>query len=139
MTATAVVIPCWNDGETVGDTVASARDQADELLVVDDGSTDPATLAVLERLRADGVGVLRVENGGPSAARMAGLAGTTAPYVFPLDADDELVPGALAALAHALDGHPRAANSSRCRPRSFVYSSACRAVLSSSIRPDRRR
>jgi hypothetical protein len=40
---------------------------------------------------------------------MAGVAATAAPYVFPLDADDVLVPGALAALAGALDEQDRLA------------------------------
>ena len=34
---------------------------------------------------------------------MAGVAATTAPFIFPLDADDVLLPGALAALAAVLD------------------------------------
>jgi hypothetical protein len=39
---------------------------------------------------------------------MAGVAATTAPYLLPLDADDELVPGAVAVLADALDAAPKA-------------------------------
>ena len=55
------------------------------------------------------VAVVRRENGGLSPARMTGVEATAAPYVFPLDADDMLVPGALAALADALDATPAAA------------------------------
>src|SRR5207248_979247 len=51
----------------------------------------------------------RQANAGLSAARMAGVAATSAPYVMPLDADDTLAPGALAALADALDAAPDAA------------------------------
>ena len=40
---------------------------------------------------------------------MTGVEATSAPYVFPLDADDAVVPGALAALADALDAVPGAA------------------------------
>jgi len=49
------------------------------------------------------VRVVRQENTGLSGARMAGVGATSAPYVMPLDADDELGPGTLAALADALD------------------------------------
>ncbi len=43
-----MVIPCYNDGSTLGDTVASVRAQEDcELVVVDDGSDDPDTGSVL--------------------------------------------------------------------------------------------
>jgi glycosyltransferase involved in cell wall biosynthesis len=54
--------------------------------------------------------VIRHErNRGVPAARMTGLAAMTAPYVFPLDADDVLVPGSLAAMADRLDARPDAA------------------------------
>jgi glycosyltransferase involved in cell wall biosynthesis len=106
----AVVVPCFNDGATVEDTVRSATSQNEpvELVVVDDGSTDAATLAALSRMATDGVPILRQENGGLAAARMAGIAATTAPYVLPLDADDLLEPGALRTLADTLDANPEA-------------------------------
>ena len=106
-----VVIPCHDDGETLGETVASVRaqDVPAAITVVDDGSTDPATAAVLERLEADGVQVLRQPNGGPASARMTGVRATRAEYVFPLDADDRLLPGALRILRSALERHPEAA------------------------------
>jgi glycosyltransferase involved in cell wall biosynthesis len=103
----AVVIPCFDDGGTLREALASIDEPA-ETVVVDDGSTDPATLALLDELRAEGVRVVRQENKGLAAARMAGVAATSAPYVQPLDADDLLVPGALAALADALDSNPDA-------------------------------
>lgn len=106
----AVVVPCFNDGETLAATLDSLDgEEPHELVVVDDGSDDPATLDVLARRSADGVKVVHRENGGLSAARMTGVEATTAPYVFPLDADDALVPGGLAALADALDANPDAA------------------------------
>lgn len=106
----AVVVPCLDDGATLVGTLDSLRDQEPhELVVVDDGSTDPATLAVMARLRAEGVNVISQSNAGLSAARMTGVRSTTAPYVLPLDADDALEPGAIAALGDALDADPGAA------------------------------
>jgi glycosyltransferase involved in cell wall biosynthesis len=106
----AVVIPCFNDGAFVGGAVASIREREPvECVVVDDGSTDPATREALAKLEADGVRVERRPNGGVGAARMTGVAATTAPYVFPLDADDEFEPGGLGLLADALDDAPEAA------------------------------
>ena len=106
----AVVIPCYEDGATVAEAVDSLREQEPhELVVVDDGSTDPATLAELARLRDAGVRVVRRDNGGLSAARMTGVAATSAPYVLPLDADDLLPPRALSQLADALDDNREAA------------------------------
>lgn len=106
----AVVVPCYDDGATLRETLDSLRkEEHHELVVVDDGSTDPATLVTLSELERSGVRIVRRENGGLSAARMTGVAATGAPYVFPLDADDAVAPGALAALADALDADPVAA------------------------------
>jgi glycosyltransferase involved in cell wall biosynthesis len=79
-----------------------------EVVVVDDGSDDPATNDVLASLEAAGTRVVRRENGGLAAARATGLEATRAPLVYPLDADDLLDPGALRALADTLERHPDA-------------------------------
>jgi glycosyltransferase involved in cell wall biosynthesis len=71
--------------------------------VVDDGSTDPDTLTRLANLESSGVRVVHQENGGLGAARTAGLAATSASFVYPLDADDLLEPEALGAMADALE------------------------------------
>jgi glycosyltransferase involved in cell wall biosynthesis len=104
----AVIVPCFNDGATLAEAVRSVQgqDRLGELVVVDDGSTDPATLEVFARLQAQGVVVVRRPNGGLSAARMTGVQATHAEYVFPLDADDRLLPGSLATLARELDRNP---------------------------------
>ncbi len=110
-TRIAVVIPCFNDGATLSGAVESAlcQDEPVELVVVDDGSTDPHTVERIAAVEATGVTVLRQANAGPATARMNGLEHTTAPYVLPLDADDVLRPEVLGALAAALDASPRAA------------------------------
>jgi glycosyltransferase involved in cell wall biosynthesis len=90
--------------------VASVQeDEPIEIVVVDDGSTLPAASERLEQLRARGVKVVRARvNGGLAAARMLGLANTSAAYVFPLDADDLAIPGTLADMADRLDASPGA-------------------------------
>jgi glycosyltransferase involved in cell wall biosynthesis len=106
----AVVVPCFNDGEYLVEALESLRQQEPvELVVVDDGSEDPRTLRRLDELRNAGVRVIRQENGGLSAARMTGVRHTSAELLHPLDADDRLTPGALTALADALEGDPGAA------------------------------
>lgn len=107
----AIVVTCFNDGATLGETIASIRAGAAdaELVVVDDGSTDAATLALLESLERDGTRVIHQPNQGQAAAAMTGVRASSAPYVMRFDADDLLEPGALDALAEALDGAPSAA------------------------------
>jgi glycosyltransferase involved in cell wall biosynthesis len=107
----AVVVPCFDGGAMVREAVRSiAEAEPVELVVVDDASADPVTLAALTALQRDGTRVLRLpENVGLAGARNAGLRATSAPYVFPLDADDLLLPGVLAAAADRLDADPAAA------------------------------
>jgi glycosyltransferase involved in cell wall biosynthesis len=107
----AVIIPCFNDGETLPEAVESARlqERLDELIVVDDGSTDPGTIEAFATLEREGITVVHRQNGGLGAARMSGVRATGADYVLCLDADDRLLPGALATLAAVLDGRPEIA------------------------------
>jgi glycosyltransferase involved in cell wall biosynthesis len=106
----SVLIPCYDDGATVGEAVASiVEDEAVEVIVIDDGSRDPHTIGVLDDLAARGaVRLIRQANSGVAAALRAGTAVAAAPYVFILNSDDLVEPRALAALADALDADPGA-------------------------------
>jgi glycosyltransferase involved in cell wall biosynthesis len=106
----AVVIPCYNDGATIRETVDSLEEaEQPQLVVVDDGSTDPATIEVLAALEREGIDVRRHErNMGLPAARNTGLAATSAPFVYPLDSDDLAVPGSLGRMADRLGRDPDA-------------------------------
>jgi glycosyltransferase involved in cell wall biosynthesis len=104
-----VVITCFNYGRFLGEAVGSAREQegvAPRVIVVDDGSTDAATMEALERLPAD-VELVRQLRGGVCAARNAGLARADTPYLLVLDADDKLRPNALSILREPLERDSR--------------------------------
>ncbi len=106
----AAIIPCYNDGAVVPEAVDSLRGaEGVEVLVVDDGSTDPNTQRVLADLADRGVRVLHQSNAGLSAARMAGLHATSAPFVYNLDADDLAAADALGGMADRLEADPGAA------------------------------
>jgi glycosyltransferase involved in cell wall biosynthesis len=106
----AVLIPCHNDGELLLEAVASIdEDEPVEILVVDDASHDERTHEVLDEIEHRGVRVIRLpSNAKVWRARNIALAETTAPYVFPLDADDVLLRGSLARMADRLDAQPSA-------------------------------
>ena len=106
----AVVIPCFNDGPLLVEAIASIEEpEPIELVVVDDGSTDAATLEILDRFGVEGIRVLRHDvNRGIAQARNTGLGATSAHFLFPLDADDLAVAGALTQMAERLDAVPEA-------------------------------
>jgi glycosyltransferase involved in cell wall biosynthesis len=108
-TTVAVIIPTFNCARFLGEAVSSVVAQthpADEIIVVDDGSTDDPTAALA---RFPMVRLIRQENLGLSAARNAGLRSCATSHVVFLDADDRLLPIALeAGLTHAAR-HPQCA------------------------------
>jgi peptidoglycan/xylan/chitin deacetylase (PgdA/CDA1 family)/SAM-dependent methyltransferase len=76
---------------------------ASEVLIVDDGSTDPYTRQVLHRLKNAGTCVVPTPNRGVAAARNSGIRLTSSPYIVLLDADDLLEAIYLEKAAHLLD------------------------------------
>jgi GT2 family glycosyltransferase len=98
----AVVIPSWNSARLLGPCLDSLAGQEGvaEVLVVDNGSTDGSA----ELLRERGVEVVALrQNIGFAAAVNLGAARTTAPAILSLNADTVLEPGAVVALATALE------------------------------------
>ena len=91
--AVSVVIPTYNRVHLVTRAIRSALaalSTGDEVIVVDDGSTDE-TAAVVEGFEAP-VRLLRRPHEGAGAARNAGLAAARGPFVAFLDSDDEWFP-----------------------------------------------
>ncbi len=112
MATVSVIIPCYNHGRYLDEAVASVVAQMYpdwELIIVDDGSTDD-TAAIAERLIATyadrNMRLIRQANQGLSASRNTGIAAAKGTYILPLDADDALEPGMLAATTPILDAQP---------------------------------
>lgn len=73
------------------DSVLSQSRPVEEIVVVDDGSTDD-TRSMLEQRYPDRVRYIRQDNAGVSAARNRGMAMSTGRYLALLDSDDEWLP-----------------------------------------------
>jgi GT2 family glycosyltransferase len=87
MPSIAVVMPAYNAAKWIDDTLDSVLAQTrlpDEVIVVDDGSTDDTA----DRARAHGVTVLAQANGGPPAAYNAGFDAARSDYAAMCPADD---------------------------------------------------
>lgn len=104
----AVVVPVFNPGRLLIETVESVRRQTQpcELVLVDDGSTDAETLKVLASLDTDDVLVIRQENAGAGSARNAGIRATRATYILPVDADDLIEPDYVEQAVDVLERRP---------------------------------
>ena len=102
----SVIIPCYNQGHYLGESIQSALDQSYanlEVIVVDDGSTDHTAEVAGNYSR---VVCVRQENQGLAGARNRGIEASRGEYVVFLDADDRLAAGAIAVGAGTLDSRP---------------------------------
>lgn len=92
----AAIIPLYNGGKYIEIAVNSVVEQtrrADEIIVVDDGSTDDGPERVRAMIgRGMPIKLLRKENGGQSSARNYGAQATKATYLAFLDQDDSWYP-----------------------------------------------
>jgi glycosyltransferase involved in cell wall biosynthesis len=110
--AFTVVIPAYNYGHCVERAVRSVLAQdypAFQCLVINDGSTDD-TLQVLQQLKRSGADFDLVDqaNAGLAAVRNRGIEEARHDWLVFLDADDEMVPGALQGFADTIVSHPEA-------------------------------
>ena len=92
----SVIIPCFKQAHYLSEAIESALAQTHpnfEIIVVDDGSPDDPAAIVRKYPQ---VQLVRQVNQGVSAARNSGLYASTGEYLVFLDADDRLLPDALA-------------------------------------------
>jgi glycosyltransferase involved in cell wall biosynthesis len=89
----SVIIPNFNRMDLIGETLSSILNQTrppDEIIVVDDGSTD-RSVDVIKQFEPH-VTVLLQENAGPAAARNRGFAASQGQFIQFFDSDDLCMP-----------------------------------------------
>jgi glycogen synthase len=116
----SVVVPFYNLGQYLDETVASlvaTTYRPLEIIIVDNGSDDPSSLASLERVRvrySPAVRVLRTdENTGPAGARNFGALASRGEFLAFCDSDDLVEPEFFAKAVDVLNRYSNV---------SFVYS-----------------
>jgi glycosyltransferase involved in cell wall biosynthesis len=103
----SLIIPCYNAAPYLAEAVESALSQTvapDEIIIVDDGSTDGSP----EVIAGFGAAVrcIRQPNGGDPSARNAGLEAASGQIIAFLDADDILTRDSLEARLELLSASP---------------------------------
>jgi glycosyltransferase involved in cell wall biosynthesis len=91
MSTISVIIPCYNDGIYLDDSVGSILGQTFtdwELIIVNDGSTDAYTIQKLKSYNNPKIRILHKENGKMSSAKNYGIKNSKTNIIATLDADD---------------------------------------------------
>jgi len=104
----SAIVTAFNGEPFIAAAIESVLGQTrplDEIVVVDDGSTD-RTPAIVERYRSRGVRLVRQENRGSSEARNRGIAETRGSLIAFLDCDDLWAPEKTEQQAQQLIDHP---------------------------------
>ena len=103
----SVIIPTYNRAHTLRralDSVLAQTRPADEILVIDDGSTDTSRELLAQHYPQ--VRYLYQDNAGVSAARNLGIKHASGDWLALLDSDDEWLPEKLARQSAAIDAQP---------------------------------
>ena len=105
----SVIIPCFNHGQYINEAIDSVLNQTHrdfEIIVVDDGSTDPRTIQILNKINHPKIKVLHTNNQGLASARNNGIIAAQADIILPLDSDDKIEPGYIEKALRILNGDP---------------------------------
>lgn len=107
-TQLSIIIPLYNTEKYIYQCLESVSQYHDlsayEIIVVDDGSTDQS-LAIVEEFSAirPNFRIIRQSNKGVSSARMSGVSIAKGSYVWFVDSDDYLLPGAINTVLRLLE------------------------------------
>ena len=89
-----VVIPCFNHGAYLWEAIRSVENSgfdAYEIIIVDDGSTDPETRKVALEIQEAGYHIILQNNQGVAASRNNAIRLAKGEFIIPLDADNRLL------------------------------------------------
>ncbi|AFY71825.1 glycosyl transferase family 2 [Thalassoporum mexicanum PCC 7367] len=105
----SIIVPCFNHGEYLREALASVANYQGnnhEIIIVNDGSTEPGTLQILAELSKNGDRIINQANHGLAHARNTGIAAAQGRYILPLDADNKIRPIYITRGIEVLDQFP---------------------------------
>ena len=102
----SIIIPCYNCEKTIAeclDSVLKAISAEDEVLCVDDGSSDRMP-ELLRGFSDPRIRVITQKNGGPGAARNTGIEAASGDQILFVDSDDVITPPLIGATKNQPEG-----------------------------------
>jgi len=106
----SIIIPCYNQGKYLEETVKSALASSYrplEIVLVNDGSTDNS-MEIAKKLEVNHpeIQVIAQPNGGVAKARNNGIAHAKGKYILPLDGDDLIAENYIQDAIETLESNP---------------------------------
>ncbi len=106
----SIVIPYYNSGLYINEALQSIKlcpnPSIYEVIIVNDGTKDPYSLAQLELLEKQGYTIHHQTNKGPAGARNTGIRHALAEYILLLDSDNKIRPEYITMGIRILDENP---------------------------------
>lgn len=91
----SIIIPCYNQGEYLKDTLASLNgcdSSLFEVIIINDGSSDAYTNSYINSLKNGFYHIIEQGNAGLANARNAGIMVSKGEFILPLDSDNKIRP-----------------------------------------------
>jgi len=106
----SIIIPCYNHGQYIREALQSVALCTDtplyEIIIINDGSTDEATIHVLQELESEGYNIIHQPNLGLATARNNAIKEAKGRYILPLDSDNRIRPDYINESIKVLDSCP---------------------------------
>lgn len=93
MEKVSIIMPCYNDGMYIQEAIDSVMNQTYkniELIIIDDGSDDVATVEIIDGIKNDRIHIYHTEHLKPAGARNYGIEKAKGKYILPVDSDDRI-------------------------------------------------
>ena len=107
----SIIITTFNPCHWILEAIASIHRHAEdinrvEIIIVNDGTSEPESIKILQKLKMGGYQIINQQNSGLSAARNCGIALARAEIILPLDDDNRLLgPYLNKGLNHMIENH----------------------------------
>ncbi|MFP7171620.1 glycosyltransferase family 2 protein [Terribacillus halophilus] len=109
MHSISFIVPTYNNFNLLKrciDSIISQINENDELIIVDDGSTDGTYEKINEAYKISNIKIIRQENSGSGIARNKGIENSNSDYIWFVDADDEIATDSVSKIRDALQENP---------------------------------